>query len=206
MYYQSDWIQYVQSLQSCMQAQSMKMEEMNRMIQQLIGEIHDLKQTGSPPPVIRNEYKFDLLKVEKLEGTLNIGISPNGNASSIDEFSVDQAVDTPEMRQLQPEMDQRIQQQLHQYLDEDAYQTLKYIEQENQYPLDEPYRKFIIEDVKKQIHPRIQHYLKKVSVDGADSERLNQVEKAIVQKVKKDIDKTFEAFIKNLPRKENAPK
>ncbi|WP_391560723.1 spore germination protein GerPC [Robertmurraya sp.] len=206
MYYQSEWIQYVQQLQSYMQAQSMKMEEMNRMIQQLIGEINDLKKTGSPPPVIRNEYKFDLLKVEKLEGTLNIGISPNGKDSSIDELDVDQVVDVPEMWQQQPEMDQRIQQQIHQYLDVDAYQTLKYIEQENQYPLDEPYRKFIVEDVKKQIHPRIQHYMKKVSLDRADSERITQAEKAIVQKVKKDIDKTFEAFIKNLPRKEKAPK
>lgn len=205
MYYHSDWIQYIQSVQSYMQAQSMKIEEMNRMIQQLLGEINDLKQKESPPPVIRNEYKFDLLKVEKLEGTLNIGISPSGSTSSIDEFSVDQAVEAPEIQQ-QPEMDERIQQQVHQYLDEDAYQTLKYIEQENQYPLDEPYRKFIVEDVKKQIHPRIQHYMKKVSLDGADEERINQVEKAIVQKVKKDIDKTFEAFIKNLPRKENGPK
>lgn len=205
MYYNHEWIQYVQQLQSYLQAQNIRMDEMNRMIQQLIGEVTELKQTGSSPPVIRNEYKFDLLKVEKLEGTLNIGISPSGKDSTIEEFAVDQAVDAPEMQQ-QPEMDQRIQQQIHQYLDHDAYQTLKHIEQENKYPLDEPYRKFIVEDVKKQIHPRIQHYMKKVSLDGSDSERMEQVEKAIVQKVKKDIDRTFEAFIKNLPRKENYPK
>ncbi|MFH5185103.1 spore germination protein GerPC [Paenibacillus sp. TAB 01] len=70
------------------------------------------------------------------------------------------------------------------------------MEQQYRYPLDEPYRKFIVEDVKKQIDERIRYYLQKHPEPMEDKER------SIIEEVKQDIEKTFEAFIQNLPRKE----
>ena len=181
----------------------MKIEEMRQMIQQLHGDIKDLKEKERKPPVIQNEYKFDLLKIERLEGTLNIGLNPNGNESSIGEFAVDQAMQVPKsVPQGQPEYYQRIQEQIHRYLDMDAYQTLKKIEQNFTYPLDDPYRKFIIDDVKRQIDHRIQHYIQRIPFENMREDMRGEHEQEVIAKVKKDIDITFEAFIRNLPRKE----
>ena len=144
-----------------------------------------------------------------MEGTLNIGLNPNGNDSSIGEFAVDQAMQVPQAAQTQGQeqgqMDyyRNIQSQIHTYLDKDAYHTLRKIEQKYSYPLDDPYRRFIVDDVKKQINQRIQHYIQKMGIENIREDQRNESEQDIVAKVKKDIDKTFEAFIGNLPRKES---
>lgn len=204
-----EWLQYIQYLQSYLHTQNLKIEEMRQMIQNLHNEINKLKENEPKPPVVRNEYKFDLLKIERLEGTLNIGLNPNGNDSSIGEFAVDQAMQVPQMPQGQAQGQgqsdsyQKIQEQIHTYLDKDAYHTLKKIEQNCSYPLDDPYRKFIVEDVKRQINQRIQHYIQKMQIETLTEERRSESEQEVVAKVRKDIDRTFEAFIRNLPRKES---
>ena len=208
--YNQEWMQYIQYLHTYLQSQNVKIEEMRQMIQKLHAEINDLKEKEPKPPVVKNEYKFDLLKIERLEGTLNIGLNPNGSDSSIGEFAVDQSMQVPQVPQAQGQgqeqgqMDhyQRIQEQVHTYLDKDAYHTLKKIEKNYSYPLDDPYRRFIVDDVKRQINQRIQHYIQKMQLGNMREDMRSESEQEIIAKVKKDIDKTFEAFIQNLPKKE----
>lgn len=204
--YNQEWSQYIHQLHTYLQNQNKIIEEMRQMIQSLHGEVNELKIKESQPPVVRNEYKFDLLKIERLEGTLNIGLTPNGTQSSIDEFAVDQAMQVPQARgQDETETYHKIQNQIHTYLDHDAYHTLMKIEQHFSYPLDDPYRKFIIEDIKKQINSRIQHYVQKLQFDGLEEHSRNERQQEVVAKVKMDIEKTFETFIRNLPKKEPKP-
>lgn len=201
--YNNEWLHYVHQLHAYLQAQNIKIEEMRQMIQKLLTEMNNLKEQETKPAVTKNEYKFDLLKIEKLEGTLNIGLNPNGKESSIDEFSVGQSMQVPPVQQNHTEYNnQRIQEQIFAYLDKDAYQTLRKVEQDYAYPLDDPYRKFIVDDVKRQINQRIQHYVQKTQFESLEENQRSEVEQEIVAKVRKDIDRTFEAFIQNLPRRE----
>ncbi|MBE1445462.1 spore germination protein GerPC [Paenibacillus sp. OAS669] len=213
MYYLSpEVMRYLQQVNECLQYQNQQIQQLNEYIQYqneqikqlndkmdgLMKEISDMKKKpSSEPSMVRNEYKFDLLKVEKLEGTLNIGINPNAkdSDSSIDEYSVGQSVSTPSSDDTSSSPDyEGVQSQVDDYFSSDAYRALEYYEQMYQNPLDEPYRKFIIEDVKKQIDKRIQYYMAKMGSDRNHN--------AIFEEVKRDIERTFEAFIKNLPRRD----
>jgi len=200
MYYWSqEWLRYIQQVNEYLQYQNQQIQQLTSRLDELDKEVKELqKKSAQQQPVINNEYRFDLLKVEKLEGTLNIGLNPNpgDKDSSIEEFAVGQSVSTPPGSEQYGPMFQDIQDQVQQYLSSDAYRALEKMEQQYRYPLDEPYRKFIVEDVKKQIDERIRYYLQKHPEPMEDKER------SIIEEVKQDIEKTFEAFIQNLPRKE----
>jgi len=202
MYMDRELHRYFQQLNAYLHAQNQKIEQLNEQINQLRQEIVQLKEK-SKPSVVRNEYKFDLLKVEKLEGTLNIGLNPNGSDSAIGEFDVQQSVDVPQNQSQNPVFGS-VQRQIYDYLKQDAFLAIQEIEKKCGYPLDDSYRKFIIDDVKKQIDKRIHYYLKENenSSHTFSEEQLKQLEKSTVELVKRDIEKTFDAFIRNLPGRE----
>jgi len=201
MYMNSDMMQYIQQLNQYIQTQNKQMEQMSKLIQQLQMDLNQLKEKQTPP-VIRNEYKFDLLKIETLEGTLNIGLNPHGTDSSIEEFAVDQSMNVPPVQKQNPTLFQKVQQQIHQFLKRDAYDVLCSIEDKYAYPLDEPYRKFILNDIKKQIDQRIHYYVNQLDLEKMSPDQVQIMEQKIIEKVRKDIEKSCEAFIKNLPAKE----
>ena len=96
------------------------------------------------------EYKFDQLKVENLNGTLNIGLNPfSAKGQQIEDFQVD-----TETLKVNPETDtnpdfyQSILQEMHRYLDEEAYNRILHFEQEERTPLDEMYRQMMVDDIK----------------------------------------------------------
>ena len=96
------------------------------------------------------EYKFDQLKVENLNGTLNIGLNPfSTKEQQIEDFQVD-----TETLKVNPETDtnpdfyQGILQEMHRYLDEEAYNRILHFEQEERTPLDEMYRQMMVDDIK----------------------------------------------------------
>ncbi|UVI33290.1 spore germination protein GerPC [Paenibacillus spongiae] len=206
MHVPQEILQFLQQLNGYMHYQNEQIRQMDAKLQDVIQELKRLKQHNAEPPVIRNEYRFDLLKVEKLEGTLNIGINPNGSDSdsSIEEFAVEQTLDAPSLIEKQyPQLLPDLQQQVDNYLNNGAYDSLNELESQYKYPLDTQYRKFIVEDVKKQTDKRIRDYLKRVRPDDATPEQLTSIQQSVYEDVKRDIEKTFESFMKNMLRKEN---
>ncbi|MBP1932404.1 spore germination protein GerPC [Ammoniphilus resinae] len=197
MYMNRELHYYFQQLNAYLHAQNQKIEQLNEQINQLRQEIVQLKEK-SQPSVVRNEYKFDLLKVEKLEGTLNIGLNPNGSDSAVGEFDVQQSVDVPQNPNQNPVF-AGVQRQIYDYLKQEAFTVMQEIEKRCGYPLDDSYRNFIVDDVKKQIDKRIHYYLKQTPSQSLSEEQLKQLERSTIQSVKRDIEKTFEAFIRNLP-------
>lgn len=108
MYIGSEVMQYLQQLHDYIQTQNKKIEKMKQMIEELQQDIKDLKEK-QVPSVIKNEYKFDLLKVERLEGTLNIGLNPKGNDSGIGELSINQTMNVPSGEQKNSPLFDRVQ-------------------------------------------------------------------------------------------------
>jgi spore germination protein PC len=199
-------LRYLQYLNGCMQAQYQQIQQLNAAIQQLSRDVNQWNGKAAQPPVIQNEYNFDLLKIERLEGTLNIGIKPDGNGAdaSIEELAVGQSMEVPSLIEKQhPDLYKGIQKQVNDYWDHEAYSALKKLESQYQYPLDDPYRTFIVDDVKKQIDKRISYYLNQIKSEELRPEEADHYRQPVFEKVKYDIEKTFETFIRNLPRKEN---
>ncbi|WP_416148231.1 spore germination protein GerPC [Salipaludibacillus sp. HK11] len=199
--------QHIQQLYGHLNAQNEKIGKLEANIQQLQNQINSLKEEKQTSTIEKIEYKFDQLKVEKLEGTLNIGITPNnGSGSSIEDFAVNnQGLNSPQSNQQNSQVFEGIQERVHEYLNEECYQDIAYIEQQNNYQIDNQYRQYIIEDIRKQVDNRIRHYLSQINLNGLNSDDLLKTQEMATRKMKEDIHKTYEEFIRQLPRKENEP-
>lgn len=200
----ADLLACFEQLTCFLQAQTTQMEQLNKLVEQLQQDMNQVKEK-SAPQAVRNEYKFDLLKIERLEGTLNIGLNPKGEESPIGEYAVNQSMDVPAGEKQPDDMFQRVQKQIYDYLDHDAFRTLEAMERKYAYPLQDPYRKFILNDIKNQIDQRICYYLNQVQTNHLEPEQLAAIEQNLVQKVKRDIEKTCESFIQHLPREIGEP-
>ncbi|WP_019121492.1 spore germination protein GerPC [Brevibacillus massiliensis] len=207
MYTDPDMMNYIHQLHAFLQAQTRQIAEMNKTMKQMEQDINQLKG-NSNPPVIHNEYKFDLLKIERLEGTLNIGLNPKGaekgGKSSIEELSVDQSVDVPSPTGQEPNLFERIRQQIQGYMNTEAREVLRYMEDRYACPLDDAYRQFILDDVARQLDQRIHYYLNQNKPLPTEPDQLARLEEQTVQCIKEDIRNTLKAFVKNLPKKSEA--
>jgi len=199
MYPNQELMQYFQQMSDFLLAQSKKLEYMQHQLDQLHQGMSEWKEK-QVPNVIKNEYHFDLLKVEKLEGTLNIGLNPKGNDSPISDMSIGSGQEGQAQEESGQPLFERVQKAVYRFLDKDAYKLLQRIEEECGYPLDPAYRKFILEDIKKQIDPRIRYYLGQLDTDELEPEQIDAWVEKVVQKVKRDIENTCVSFIQHLPR------
>lgn len=181
--------------------QQQRITELEAIVQRLQQEIQSLKKNQSSN-IERVEYKFDQLKVERLEGTLNIGLTPHSGGGAIEDFSVDQndlAVPSmnPQQRLL---LFGNIQGQVYDYLNGECYPALNEIEQQKNQPLNPEYRQYIIDDIKRQIDSRIHYYLNQINMSNMEEEQMAEIEGRTVNKVKEDIHKTYDEFITKLPK------
>lgn len=203
MHYNHDIMTHIQRLYQYSEAQQSKIEQLESTIVDLKNDLEILKKNNSPR-VEKIEYKFDQLKIERLEGTLNIGITPSGGIepASIEDFSISRnEIDITNSTQQSPQLYKIIKNEVDTYLNSDCYNVLKQLEQDYNYHLDPSYRNFIVEDVKNQIDQRIQYYLKDISTRESSQESLKQLEQTTITNVKNDINRTLEEFIKHLPKK-----
>ncbi|MFC0557688.1 spore germination protein GerPC [Halalkalibacter alkalisediminis] len=206
MYYNNvDMTQNLQYIYSYLNSQQERINYLEATIQQLQNEMNALKQNPASN-IERIEYKFDQLKVERLEGTLNIGITPQNGGNSIEDFTVaQQELNVPQATAQPSDLFKNVRSQIHHYLNGECYQVFNTIEQQNHYFLDNHYRQYIIQDIKGQIDSRIQYYLTQLNQDNNLNNQGNteQLETMTINKVKEDIHKTYDEFIKHLPQKES---
>lgn len=195
---------YLQQFYNQHQAQQRKISELEKVIAQLQDDITALKQEPRTN-IEKMEYKFDQLKIEKLDGTLNIGLTP-GNGEVMDEFSVNGQTVQPQGQAAQspspppgvyPDISEGVHRNLAEYLSGNAWVDLKNIEKEQQHPLDDPYRGFILEDIRKQVHPRINYYLNQKQGDITNDNH-KEIADHITHQVKSDIYQGMENFIQKI--------
>jgi spore germination protein PC len=179
--------------------QTKKIQSLEQRLLLLESQLKELEQ--QPHTTIeRIEYKFDQLKVETLEGTLNIGITPNGVGNVIEDFAVQQknaVVPKPE-----PVLFRNIQEKVHAYLEKEAKETLKRFEEQYSHRLDDTYRHFILQDIARQVDERIRFYLHQKMNNGyvPTSDNDETVVNEISQKIKMDIEQSLDLFLKHLPK------
>ncbi|KIL76293.1 spore germination protein GerPC [Pseudobacillus badius] len=194
-------IHHLQTMYERVKSQQQTIMQLQETVQTLQQEVQSLKQNQSSN-IERIEYKFDQLKVERLEGTLNIGITPNTGKGTIEDFSIEQndvtvPVMNPQQRLL---LFGNIQRQIHDYLNGHCYPDFHAIEQQKNQVITPDYRQYIIEDIRKQIDSRIHYYLNQLNMSQIEEEQLAEVEGRMIHRVKEDIHKTYDEFIAQLPK------
>lgn len=183
---------YLSKLQQMIQDQNDKIREIEDQIKKLKKQV---KELSSKPQNI--EYKFDQLKVEKLEGTLHIGLGHSAESKDlIEQFNIGQdtvqmpgkmqrsTIENPNYGEMIKAMDD--------FFVKEAPVYLQSLENKINVPLDENYRIFILEDVQRQVPGRIKHYLTKYEPKDEKGR------KDIIQKTKEDIYRGIETFIVHL--------
>jgi spore germination protein PC len=201
MYYQNlDWNGYFYQLNQQIQLQQVEIQKLQSSLAAIQAELKELKKKPCTN-IERVEYKFDQLKVETLEGTLNIGLNPY-NSEQVEDFAVSQGkLNVLGANAFSPENQAVIRDSILQYLEQEGYETINNLEQRTGTPLNEAYYEFMIQDVKRQLDARIQFYLEQTTPDQWNGkERSKATTEQIIQKMKEDINEAFSAFIKHLPR------
>ena len=190
---------YLIKLRRYLSWQTKKIQSIEQRLLLLENRLKELEQ--QPRTTIeRIEYKFDQLKVETLEGTLNIGITPNNAGNVIEDFAVQPektVVPKPE-----PVLFRNIQEKVHNYLEKEAKETLKRFEKQYAHRLDDAYRHFILQDIARQVDERIRFYLHQKMNNGyvPTSDNDETVVNEIFQKIKVDIEQSLDLFLKHLPK------
>lgn len=159
--------------------------------------VHALRDKSSTH-VDKIEYHFDQLKVEKLDGTLNIGITPQASGLIEQVITDQQAMEDVPIQSESDDPFTRIAARVHQYLAEEASRDCKMIEIELNKTVNMEYRKMMIEDVERQIDGRIKEYIRRQS--STDPKITEQLENEIVAKVKRDIQLSLRNYLQHQVR------
>ncbi|MGG5253313.1 spore germination protein GerPC [Neobacillus sp. SM06] len=193
--------QYLQWLQSCLQAQESRIIALEKTVQRLTEEVTSLKEKPSIH-VDTIEYKFDQLKVETLEGTLNIGLNP-GELQGIEDFAVNhnnQAAETPIPPQKQMQRAMEIEETILHYLESDLPVIIEETQKKLGIQVNEAaYLPFVKEDIKKQLPTRIDFHLKAAAKQDRSPDNTKESNEKIIERLKQEIQNGVTVFFKHLP-------
>jgi spore germination protein PC len=194
---------YVQQLASHIQRQDAKVNHLEQSIRKLQNQLKELEENPMTN-IERIEYKFDQLKIETLEGTLNIGLNP-AQPENIEDFSVNTSVPgsinpqlAPLQRNISADLVEEIHSQIKKELEEKGPDIINGVLEERQMRIAEPYYDFIIEDIKKQLEQRIVFYLQQLDSQSFDLNR-DEVTAQVISTLHEEVKKGIHAFLTYLP-------
>lgn len=194
----SEFYSYLEKLHHFVEAQEKRIVALEKKVKNLTDELKDVR---SKPPIHVGtiEYKFDQLKVETLEGTLNIGLNPS-DLEGIEDFEVQnkQLATNPSMKKKWKPLGD-LEQRVEEYLDKDLPSLIKEYEEQLQIKVDDSYHDFIKNDLKKQLPARIDHYLAQIPEKERSDEASQKMTDGVFEQMKKDIGNAVFAFLSNLP-------
>ncbi|CAN7187863.1 spore germination protein GerPC [Paenibacillus sp. LjRoot153] len=230
------WQQWAQQLCSYVDMQKQRIDKLEQTVNKLQADLKAMKDEKRIH-IDKIEYNFDQLKVEKLDGTLTIGISPSA-LDQIEDFSVNgnslnkentgggmapmdmnpfyqggqyqgtgpsggigagQEAVRGEAAKQGKDIQADVARGIEQYLQFGVQGDINNLEHKYQHPLDEDYKDLIIEDIRKQLDTRIQHYVNQYRGVGF-KEPLEAVTNNIMDKTKQDILTAIETYISSLPK------
>ncbi|MBT2653818.1 spore gernimation protein [Bacillus sp. ISL-18] len=193
-----DLNQYLQWMQMYIQSQEQRIAALEQTINKLQKEFKQIQEK----PVVhvdRIEYKFDQLKVETLEGTLNIGLNPN-DLSGIEDFAVqNQSLNTPLSSKEQMQRSMEVEKAIYEYLETDLPQII--VEAQNQLSIqpNDSYLSFIKEDIIRQLPNRIDFHLKANATKVRSEEKGASFDEIVINSIKQEIQNGVWTFLNNLP-------
>jgi spore germination protein PC len=193
-----DYYQYLQWLQMCIQAQEQRIVTLETTIQKMREELKQMKEKPAIH-VDTIEYKFDQLKVETLEGTLNIGLNPS-DLSGIEDFAVqNQSLNTPLSPKEQMQRSMKIEETMYMYLETELPQLIEDTQTKLNIQPNESYLSFIKQDIIKQLPSRIEYHLKSDTTQDRSGKKKVTDDESVIEQLKQEIQNGVFVFLNNLP-------
>ena len=196
-----DIYSYLQKMHIFIEAQEKRIRLLESKIEALEKQAKDLK-TRPPIHVDRIEYKFDQLKVESLDGTLNIGLNP-ADLQNIEDFAINnKGAEAPFHPKLHFQRTIEIEDRMSQFLENELNNLIQETAQTLNIPINDTHYAFIKEDIIKQLPVRIEYHLKQLQSDSSSREKIepenivDQIQKKIINEIKNGVH----TFISNLPK------
>ncbi|SHG22187.1 spore germination protein GerPC [Ornithinibacillus halophilus] len=191
-----DWNNYLYELNQSNQYLLQKIQELENRINEMEEKLEENKSTN----IEKIEYKFDQLKVEHLEGTLHVGLSPSdlaniedlglGQQNSAFSNPIHKIPPVPPAAGRHPSLINR----LNKYLHEDGPKLIQNLAKKNNHPVDSDFEKLLIQDMEKQLPQRIQFYETRAHDQKIPN---NNVPNYIFEHIQKEVTHSIETYMKN---------
>ncbi|WP_379127043.1 spore germination protein GerPC [Paenibacillus sp. sgz500958] len=176
---------YVQQVFDQLRIQHGKLEQLEKKISELQAEVDQLK--SSPNSTIGPiNYHFEQLKIEKLEGTLNIGITPN-EGNGLEGMTVN-GQQAGAHDATSPALAESIRPKVIKYVDEEVPQQFQRYAEEQQRKLNKQYVQMVTHDLSQQLGGRIDEYLSQLPVHVSERASDEIICASIVEQIKRDLD------------------
>ncbi|RDU35524.1 spore gernimation protein [Neobacillus piezotolerans] len=189
-----DFYQILQWMQGQLQLYEQRISVLENSLRCAEDEIRQLKE--KPPIHVGTiQYKFDQLKVETLEGTLSIGLNPQ-DLQGIEDFAIQNGqpgMALPPMEMMKRGM--QVEEEINRYIESELPGFVSSQEAKLGLQHAGSYLSFIQNDIKKQLHGRIEAHLRKAGGAGQDEASITKTAEAL----KKEIENGVVAFFTNLP-------
>ncbi|MGN1401466.1 MAG: spore germination protein GerPC [Bacillus sp. (in: firmicutes)] len=164
----------------------------------------ELEQLGarSPVTVERLEYKFDQLKIESLDGTLNIGLNP-AKLEDLDDFFVNgQPHVQPGAPPYREDSFGSIISNIKAYIEKDLDDVISSIEREIGMQRNAQYAAFIKEDLLRQLPDRVEYYLKQFPFNPQHEQHGKYLSR-MTEQIKTDVMQAVRTFLTNAANGQN---
>ena len=192
----SDFYQYTIEMKAYLEKMEKRVTDLEL---ELTSFKNQLKQRELQQPVTieKIEYKFDQLKIERLDRTLNIGINPS-ELQELSDFTIDQKpFPVPNNAQERHQMAESITLEITTFIEQHLSDLISENERELGRDFEGQYDAFIKDDLYKQLHERIQFYLDQFPFNPKQ-ERDQDYKERIIEQMKTDIEQAIRVFLQNL--------
>jgi len=195
---QNDFYTFITQLASQMKKLEEKLAKLEKDHIDVTKTIETLKKQP-PINVERIDYHFDQLKIERLDGTLNIGLNPQ-DLQEMDEFSIPSPYFRKEPSEKSKVQLNHLQDKINTYIDKELPLFIENTKKEMGLELDESYATFIQEDIRRQLPERLAFYSQKLAKNRGEISA-SEEEQEIYQMTIHDIQQAIYAFLRQFPTK-----
>ncbi|MFS0722796.1 spore germination protein GerPC [Paenibacillus sp. 1P07SE] len=206
------WQDWARQTQHQVQQQAKRIAELERQMCELSARLACMDEKPSYT-IERLEYHFDQLKVDRLEGTLHIGMTPPAGESlgEMDQFTVTPAYPqppgspsaaAPSSQTVEPALgppDDELRQRIDHYLAHAAPALLSELAAQRQLPIDPHHARLILDDLKRQALPRLAYYRETARRDSSGTAAADDIAARTIR----DIEEAMRVYITRLGQGED---
>lgn len=175
------WHEYIQQLHQHIMEQDKRIQALTKRLDQM----EYTQPTPQHTTIEKLEYHFDQLKIDRMDGTLHIGLAPE-DFTKMDNFSL------PLRNQTENQQREPLINELNNYINREGTTILQQLADEYNYTLDDATSHLLLEDIRKQLPSRVAYYEK----EGTKQQFRNkqQLETYIHQQIQAEITHSLRLY------------
>ena len=184
----NEWTNYMYDLHHHLTKQEKAITALEERLNKLESDFQE-KKTNT---IEKIEYNFDQLKIEHLDGTLHIGLSPN-DLANIEDFN---------LQKKEPPLKQKLLSELSGYVHENGPSLIREFSTKYDHPIGEDFQLMMIQDIEKQLPSRISFYEQEAFKDSGIT-KPEEISLYISDRVKNEIHQSLLKYVQTSSEGEN---